>query len=173
MSGHRALCRKLFCNYAVITTRVVGGGHLGKRSRSRRKRAWEAVAVFFRDHCTYVCAWLWAVTHHFWWTDGWFGLVGWKRERESAAAAAAQAIPCNHRHARSAARFLAFNLLLYLWTQKMTTPLAGWLPHRQHPPPAFSLRNFTARHRDGGVFLGARRELPFVFARHPSGGGTP
>jgi len=110
------------------------------------------------------------VTHHFWWTDGWFGLVGWKREREresAAAAAAAQAIPCNHRHARSAARFLAFNLLLYLWTQKMTTPLAGWLPHRQHPPPAFSLRNFTARHRDDGVFLWRSEGVGFCFCAAP------
>lgn len=104
------------------------------------------------------------------WLDG----SGRERERESAAAAAAaQAIPCNHRHARSAARFLAFNLLLYLWTQKMTTPLAGWLPHRQHPPPAFSLREILPHATVMTAFFWrTARELAFVFARHPYGGGT-
>lgn len=101
--------------------------------------------------------------------DGRMVWLGWMEagERERESAAAAQAIPCNHRHARSAARFLAFNLLLYLWTQKMTTPLAGWLPHRQHPPPTFSLRNFTARQRDDGVFLAHREGVGICFCPAP------
>jgi hypothetical protein len=51
----------------------------------------------------------------------------------------------------------------------------GWLATA--PPTSatsfFPAQNFTARHRDDGVFLAhSEGVLAFVFARHPSGGGT-
>jgi hypothetical protein len=54
MSAVAGRCCKLFCNYAVITTRAVGAAILENAGR-REKEPERAVAVFFRDHCTCVC----------------------------------------------------------------------------------------------------------------------